>query len=516
MQNSRYSYAHGGLSSLKEARDLLHSHAPKGEHLAYINPQEATLLKSHGGSGIMTASGIRSYGWFSDIKRTINKLIPKEIPETLNKIIPNEIKPFLPYLAAAVPFLGPMGFLGSGVMGMTGAELAALSAGANAASQMSQEGYKERGGLNPVSTGLAGLGGYMAGAGTPEAFQGLKTTPMQPGLNTPYVGMTDVGVTNNLGLNQLSQLNTPYVPETLTENLTNKALDIGSSIAKNSRPGEWSGFIEPPTPPTTSINNLGVNINPVDFNQMEPYTLDPYALDPYQLNNARTPYTPADLSSLPKATEPGQDLLSAKSALQLAPGEIAAATEQAYNAAQDALREYNKKQGNIKNMTQADLTERRYYIQRYMQMAGFSQSDIDSALSRQGLMRGGRARYETGGITPKFLPMDLESVGLRLFNKNIDNLTYTEKQAVRDYIDDSKNKKAKGGLMSLSGNEMDFRAAGGFVPIGKKERADDVPARLSKNEFVFTAKAVRNAGGGNIKHGAKRMYQLMKHLEARV
>jgi len=69
--------------------------------------------------------------------------------------------------------------------------------------------------------------------------------------------------------------------------------------------------------------------------------------------------------------------------------------------------------------------------------------------------------------------------------------------------------------MNLKGHEMDFRDGGGFVPLGKKERADDVPARLSKNEFVFTAKAVRNAGHGDIKAGAKRMYQLMKHLEAR-
>jgi hypothetical protein len=63
--------------------------------------------------------------------------------------------------------------------------------------------------------------------------------------------------------------------------------------------------------------------------------------------------------------------------------------------------------------------------------------------------------------------------------------------------------------------EMDLRAKGGFVPIGKKERADDVPARLSKNEFVFTAKAVKGAGKGDIRKGAKRMYQLMNQLEAR-
>jgi hypothetical protein len=62
--------------------------------------------------------------------------------------------------------------------------------------------------------------------------------------------------------------------------------------------------------------------------------------------------------------------------------------------------------------------------------------------------------------------------------------------------------------------ELDYRDTGGFVPpIGIKERADDIPAMLSNNEFVFTADAVRNAGGGDENLGAQRMYKLMKNLE---
>jgi len=71
---------------------------------------------------------------------------------------------------------------------------------------------------------------------------------------------------------------------------------------------------------------------------------------------------------------------------------------------------------------------------------------------------------------------------------------------------------AEGGLMSMGGNEMDLRG-GGFVPMGKAERADDVPARLSKNEFVMTADAVRAAGGGSVQKGADLMYDQMKQLE---
>jgi hypothetical protein len=63
--------------------------------------------------------------------------------------------------------------------------------------------------------------------------------------------------------------------------------------------------------------------------------------------------------------------------------------------------------------------------------------------------------------------------------------------------------------------ELDYRAKGGFVPpVGIKEKADDIPAMLSNNEFVFTANAVRNAGGGNVDRGAQRMYSLMKNLES--
>ena len=76
--------------------------------------------------------------------------------------------------------------------------------------------------------------------------------------------------------------------------------------------------------------------------------------------------------------------------------------------------------------------------------------------------------------------------------------------------------KEGGGMMSVlpKGTEMDYRG-GGMIPMGSKERADDVPARLSKNEFVMTADAVRAAGGGDVNKGAQRMYNVMNNLEAR-
>ena len=62
--------------------------------------------------------------------------------------------------------------------------------------------------------------------------------------------------------------------------------------------------------------------------------------------------------------------------------------------------------------------------------------------------------------------------------------------------------------------ELDLRESGGFIPpVGVKEKADDIPAMLSNNEFVFTADAVRGMGNGNVNAGAQRMYDMMKKLE---
>ena len=104
----------------------------------------------------------------------------------------------------------------------------------------------------------------------------------------------------------------------------------------------------------------------------------------------------------------------------------------------------------------------------------------------------------------------------RIFEVNPDaaEMHPKHREFVKYYRSTERATKAEGGLMDLKGMEMDFRDEGGFVPIGKKERADDVPARLSKNEFVMTADAVRGAGDGNIDKGAEKMYNLMSKLEA--
>ena len=145
----------------------------------------------------------------------------------------------------------------------------------------------------------------------------------------------------------------------------------------------------------------------------------------------------------------------------------------AYATASKAMRDFEEMQA--EELRQAGLSEtemmlaRRNAITEAMTDALFSDEDINATLDALGLLD-----FAQGGIA-----------------------------SLKD-----------GGMLDFGGREMDLRG-GGFVPMGKKERADDVPARLSKNEFVMTADAVRAAGGGSVNKGAQRMYDIMNRLEAR-
>ena len=137
---------------------------------------------------------------------------------------------------------------------------------------------------------------------------------------------------------------------------------------------------------------------------------------------------------------------------------------------------------------------------------------VEFTEQRESADTGGRIGFDDGGEN---LASDPNYKGwVKVYEKNPDlaEMNDNHSRYLRFYNSQS---KSGGGLMNLGGNEMDLRG-GGFVPIGVREKADDVPARLSKNEFVFTADAVRAAGGGSVDRGADLMYKTMKQLENKV
>ncbi len=176
--------------------------------------------------------------------------------------------------------------------------------------------------------------------------------------------------------------------------------------------------------------------------------------------------------------------------------------------------------------------------------AAANQGVLQAGRARIKPAAGGRVKYGQGsgegveqmyvsdeaGALPKseggVLPKDVGKLSVDDFDDIEDYRRYIR------YL--NKNKKAQGGRIGKLGgglpripmgmprvnaggiSELDYRSTGGFVPVGVKEKADDVPAMLSKNEFVMTADAVKAAGGGSVEKGAQRMYDTMKRLEGKI
>lgn len=175
---------------------------------------------------------------------------------------------------------------------------------------------------------------------------------------------------------------------------------------------------------------------------------------------------------------------------------------------------------------------------RFLPGADYTSAYAEGGEVGGGIMKAKRGLVnEPGSYAGKKLK-DVDKMSRRTLVKNLNSLELPEtnasefddnniRQILIDFAPDifkgswGSNSYAKGGevaegeIMDLGGNEMDLRG-GGFVPLGAKEKADDVPARLSKNEFVMTADAVRAAGGGSVDKGADKMYKMMKSLEAQV
>ena len=420
-------------------------------------------------------------GFFKKLFRPVSKV--------LDKVIPNELKPALPYLAAFAPYL-----LGPGIMGSSMAARALSNTALNAVGQLAQEGNE--GELNPLSLLLAAGQGAGTAEGAGKTLRGFKTRPEAiPGGNMPGQGIGGFKGAELTGLQKAKNFS--------LEGLANLSDKLGGAR-----------------------DTLGSVLD-----------MDPTSANLEIISKAgATPFSQAtgDVAY--------GDAIRQKKDFERA---------EAQRLVEEELRQRGLDQSYIDSITAS------------MTAYGYTQAEIDAILELQGyegLARGGRVGYSRGGgimDTPEadFISMDevVENVNedqlmagmgnaMKLFETpygfdrggfeemiiqfkehqdaggdlGIYNFAENFLGMVKKDTPNAPMKMADGGMMSVlpKGMEMDYRG-GGFIPMGSKERADDVPARVSKNEFVMTADAVRAAGGGSVNKGAQRMYQLMNNLEAR-
>jgi hypothetical protein len=384
------------------------------------------------------------------------KKITKPIAKVLDKVVPNEIKPALPYLAAVAPFMLSPAF-GATMFSSMSPTVSSMIArglvggGANALSQLAQEGNE-----GDLSLGRVAL------AAAPAA------------LSAPGAGNYFSGMSNSIG----------------------------------------SGGLDLATGTADSLSFL---------DKAQKFGLDALSKGSNFLSGAEGSGGVGDILS-PGGTPVGLNLATAQAASVPL---ISGATESAIILGEQAMRDYERQFQDFQNFTGQQLADfsagRKAAILASMGRAGFGEDEINATLAQLGLRNGGRVGFEMGGnVSPT--DSSEEGMGGVIYydeeGKPISQkeaMEYFNRQAEEEYR--QKNNKAMGGIINLMGGgmpsmEMDYRG-GGFIPVGAKEKADDVPARLSKNEFVMTADAVRAAGGGSVNEGARRMYELMNNLEAR-
>ncbi len=413
------------------------------------------------------------------------KKLTRPISKVLDKIVPNEIKPALPFLSAAAPFLLPAGIAGgSGISALL--RRGALTGGINIASQLAQEGSE--GDFSGLSALLAAGTGALTAPGASSTLEQFRSPvgEFDPARTFLQKGK-DMGIT---GLQKASKFLTT----------SGEAL---RSPGFNKATAEAALF-----PVTQATMDLGI---------------------------AETRRTAKDLAndalnSLPEGATDADRALAIRQFMEAAgyfsEDEIVD-TITASGYADGGRVGFDNGGGVITEKEQKLIDLADYFMER-----GMSESEAYEAAAKQLYAYGGRVKLSKGG-DPDFsgikgavvavdenLKADRAGDFFKLREEAImkgddDKIKEIESDFFKEFGFVMPKMAKDGGLMDLGGKEMDLRG-GGFVPIGKKEKADDVPARLSKNEFVMTADAVRGAGGGDINKGAKRMYETMNRLEARV
>jgi hypothetical protein len=416
----------------------------------------------------------------------------KPITRVVDNIIPNEIKPALPYIAATfgAPYLSP--FVGKGLasLGMKTFSNSALQAGLTKglAGGLANIGTQALLGknINPVSAAVSGLfagaGPVLAGKGefaeslgsfiSPDKVGGMTLGQAATAASAPLTAGTAEAAYD--AAKEAEDAYEEYLKEQEAagnEDIQTRSFFIGKYLANA---GFDQDYID------TRLNELGYAANGGLMGTRVGYRIGGGPVKSFiaKLLNAE----PSEEVMQRMVEERKKEILNEMFDPEAETGaysmqQMQEANEMATKQAMKELEEFKMRIG----MDLGDPPE-----------DSVADDMIDQIMEPR----------EKGEFLPTALPRDMRN-------------------EEREFLPTAlpRNMRKDGGIMNLNMGgmpaEMDLRG-GGFVPLGAKERADDVPARLSKNEFVMTADAVRAAGGGSVNKGAKKMYDLMNKLEARV
>ena len=525
-----------GIKSLKQAAKLLNRHSPDGESLAYINPEEAKLLRAHGGSGIMTLAGVPSYIDWSFLA-PVGKAITKYAPKVLNYG-----KQALDFGKQAKDFLGNFNI---------GSPAAADTPGSTITEY--NDPYWQTPGIKPNAPLPPNLGDYgqnmdfMLDKTKNPFWQDVGSSILQSGkkfLKDRYGGVEGLKQGGKDVLATLAFLKGKRDTEGLNademkvfDELTQQTAAAQAEFQANIAGGGATNMPETiedvasytdvtlPTMKTTAVAEGGrIGFNSGGETEYEKWLIDKYDLLVSDLSwDDHSKYSKLFRDQKAQggrigAFNGGIQGLMPQQGFMPQPG----LDPRMGYAAQGGRIGFGlgSKTGTAtadpNRVVTGDPTENllSYFSNKYSGNKQVLPSTGGQAVSGDNFMANMISQSSQGSQFQ--LLNEYQNYVTAVGEENA--VPFEEWQASRMTAAHGGRIGAAGGgimpLLNMGGMEKDYRQDGGFVPIGRKEKADDVPARLSKNEFVFTADAVRAAGGGDIDQGAQRMYNVMKNLEA--
>jgi len=444
----RMGYAGGGISNIAIARETLQSRAPEGEFLAYINPEEASILKSLGGAGRdINQTGIPSFF----VKKIFKAA--KSVVKGAAKAVKSVAKSPIGRIALTIGATYALGGLNVGAgFGTIGG--AAFRAGLANLAVQAASGQKINFGEVLIA---GGVGGVTAGL-----TQGTTGQGVDGGYGTDYQGeFIKTGVGNTTMPSDVSaSIGDGGFTEPFRSSVSEQAASIGDG-----------GFTEPFRSSVSTASTLGDTTRNIAqtsngiMDTLKGYgtSVKDYVGGLYDKGIELVKEYP--LTSLAVAGGTGA-ILGSQQIPERMPGESDA--------------EYQARVAEYQSQYASNLRQNQSGLLPYSAKNPFYAYAAN----------GGRIGYAYGSVDQGIMaaPQIANMMGMPVGNPR------QNQQGVA---------------------ELDYRDQGGFVPpIGVKERADDIPAMLSNNEFVFTADAVKNAGGGDPNVGAQKMYTLMKRLES--
>ena len=442
------------------------------------------------------------------------KKIFKPVSKVLDKIVPNEVKPFLPYAAAFAPMFAP------GIMGAFGNSMMSrglISGGLNLGSQLAQEGSE--GDVNMLSALMAGGIGALSAPGASSNIENMKFGRVSDA--TAATG-ADRGFFLTEGIDPNVVTTAGEIPYAGLK--ANKGLDF---LAKG------SDFITKGIAEPLSKEGLYTMAGMAGQGTMDKAYADAQlAMRDYEdSQGGGSGYAEGDQNrglAVRRAMERGgheeqtiQDMLESLGYEDPDPQPLAYGGRVGYEGGggiMDTIVGMFKKENKEPDFnSMAETVEAVESKPKEMLVDKLRVTIMPGQSEQRAIIE---AMYnDTDGVMSDDRKKEFYELYSNQMYRN-GEMDRSEFEFIQsEILDKDMNQpiaRKDGGMMSVlpEGMEMDYRG-GGFIPMGSKERADDVPARVSKNEFVMTADAVKAAGGGSVNEGARRMYDLMNNLEAR-